>query len=383
MSLEILIGFDGNGPASQEAVRKTSDHGFVLSFPCIREKKEDRRGARLETRIRNTGSTALQAEIVVDMPGRENHIQNFDAAFIKHEQDADWTMIPGSREQERRMAYIFEARPGVTELSHCPAYNYETCRDFVESLRDREGVAVTTAGKSGAGRDLWVVDVASTDPEAPAYFVQARDHAYETAGNYCVEGMAAFLLSGDPLCRYLRHKFRFAFMPMTNPDGVAGGFLSMPSEHGTNVARAYPDSPGTEHEALHGTLERLKPKVHINIHNYTARFADQIMGEQQAFLDRVLESLPADPVHHKRWRTSSLADFWERSRDVLNAKGYTDETCRPREFYGWTNVSREQYGASAVSFEIPWFARTGADMRMRGRDMLVAVGLAAIDVQDM
>lgn len=384
MSLEILTGFDGNGPASQDMVRKEAENRFVLMFPKIKEKTEDFKGARLETRLRNSSAAPRDVQITVDMPGREKHLDHLDVAFIRHDSDADWTMVPGSRLKAHRALYCFRARPGVTELAHCPAYGYDTCAAFVEGLKHRQGVNVDIAGHSVQGRDVWVLDFPSSDAAAPVFFIQARDHAYESAGSYCVEGMAAFLLSDDPLCRYLRHKFRIVIMPMTNPDGVALGALSMTSdEDGANVEWALRDQGDAAIDALRATVDSLQPKAHINIHNFVERFTDAVFGTPQKLLDLILDSLPADTKHHKRWRTETLEGFWKRNREPLRKMGYTDETRRPNEFQLWTDYTREQYGASAVAFEFPWFARTGEDMRQRGRDALVAVGLAAIELQQL
>ena len=67
--------------------------------------------------------------------------------------------------------------------------------------------------------------------------IMARNHAYESAGNYCIDGMVDFLLSRDSLAEYLLTKFSFHILQMTNPDGVYKGLSRLSSPKGADLNR--------------------------------------------------------------------------------------------------------------------------------------------------
>ena len=153
-----------------------------------------------------------------DTPDRTEH---HDLGFIRHEADQEWTMIPGRREGVR-VEYDLLLAPGLTHLGLFPEYNVEQLAGFVRELR-AQGVTVEIAGRSRERRPIWMISFKSPNPKAMPFFIQARDHAYETAGSYSAEGVARFLATDDPMARYLREKFSVYIMPMTNPDGVYNG----------------------------------------------------------------------------------------------------------------------------------------------------------------
>lgn len=48
-------------------------------------------------------------------------------------------------------------------------------------------------------------------------------HPGETVGSYMMQGFIRFISSKLPAALYLRNKFVFKIIPMTNPDGVIIG----------------------------------------------------------------------------------------------------------------------------------------------------------------
>ena len=131
------------------------------------------------------------------------------------------------------MEYHLLLAPGLTHLGLFPEYNVEQLTGFVRELR-RQGVSVELVGRSRERRPIWMINFKSPNPKAMPFFIQARDHAYETAGSYSAEGVARFLAADDPMARYLREKFSVHIMPMTNPDGVYNGMSQR-----RNAARAW------------------------------------------------------------------------------------------------------------------------------------------------
>ena len=113
-----------------------------------------------------------------------------------------------------------------------PAYNVEKLTAFLAEVR-KKGFKVETLGKSAQGRDISLISVLSKNKNALNFFIQARDHAYETSGSYCVEGIIDFLYGKSSMAKELRSKFNFfIILPMTNPDGVYNGLSRLTHENG-------------------------------------------------------------------------------------------------------------------------------------------------------
>jgi hypothetical protein len=88
--------------------------------------------------------------------------------------------------------------------------------------------------------------------------------------------------------------------------------------------------------------------------------------------DQIVEFLPADSLHFKRWRIQSTADFLA----AIGAK----ET--PPANQSWKNYCKERFGSIGLVMEFPWFARTVTDMRALGARGGAAVALAALCVRN-
>ncbi len=85
---------------------------------------------------------------------------------------------------------------------------------------------VTTGAPSGGsyeGRDVYryqVTDPAVADAYKENIVIVARQHGYESLGNYVNEGLTDWLLSSDPEAENLRRKAVVTVYPMANPDAV-------------------------------------------------------------------------------------------------------------------------------------------------------------------
>jgi len=372
--VEVLTGFDGSSPQIAEGVRREATDRFVLvpGYGSREGTSQERSagGARFYTRLSNRGAGPACVTVVADWqtPGRA---QNFDYGYVRHETDDEWTQVPAVRE-EARATYALELRPGLTELGALPGYNYETCCAFVDRMRDA-GVAVRTIGQSREGRDLHLLHFPSPNPGAKPFFLQARDHPYETAGNFCAEGVAQFLLSDDPVAAYLRTKYAVWLAPMTNPDGVVNGLSRLTWEQGANMNREVNDVSDPAHDALKGAIDAVRPFVHMNVHNWTYRFRDGLLCNEEGTARRIQEHMPADAAHYKRWRVQTAYDFLREGKLSFS----------PDASRSWKNYCKNRFGAQGCTFEFPWFGLSTADMRDKGRRAFAALGLAVIEEEDL
>ncbi len=374
MPVEVLTGFDGSSPHADDGVRREAEDRFVL-YPGYRSQEgasEERPGygSRFYTRLNNPQAEPVGVTIVVDwqLPVRA---KNHDYGYVRHETEEAWTQVPAVRE-EARATYALELRPGLTELGALPAYNYETCCAFVDRMRDA-GVEVRTAGQSREGRDLHLLHFSSPSPSARPFFLQTRDHPYETAGSFCAEGVAQFLLSRDPLAAYLRTKYAVWILPMTNPDGVHNGMSRLTWERGANMNREVNDVSDPAHDALKGAIDAVRPFVHMNVHNWINKFVDGLLCNEEGTAERVQQHMPADAAHYKRWRVQTLYDFLRQ--DKLS---FVPDSAR-----SWKDYCKNRFGAQGCTFEFPWFGLTTNEMRDKGRRAFVALGLAVVEEEDL
>lgn len=284
-------------------------------------------------------------------------------------------MIPGYRLGETAIEYQLNLPPGITALGLYPAYNYSTCTSFV-ARAEALGTGLDVIGVSREGREIWMLQIPSPNRSALPFFLQVRDHPYETSGSFCVEGVVDFLLGESSLARYVRSKFDVFIVPMTNPDGVYNGMSRLTWERGADMNRVR-TNPDAAHDALKSTIDRVRPAVHMNIHLWTDKFVDGLLLNDQPIADKIQTHMPADHLHNKRWKVRTTADYikregWENmsAAEVLESRA---------KYWSWRNYCKEEFDATGVNFEFPWFGLDTASMRIKGAQAFAALALAAIE----
>jgi Zinc carboxypeptidase len=365
---KVLTDFDGASPCSQVAVKKT-ETGYLF-FPGYRKQKgvdEEQRGggARFSTRIVNDSDKDIKFEALVDWES-ESRIRNRDIGFIRHESEEEWIMIPGKCKGSTA-SYNIILKPGTTHLGLYPAYNYEKYLEFISRMK-KDGVKVELMGKSREDRDIHLVRIGKIDRSLPNFLIQARDHAYETAGSYCVEGIADFLLSGNELASYILSKFNVYILPMTNVDGVYNGMSRLTWEKGANLNREFTGADGAW-DAIKKTIDRLKPAGYMNIHNFQDKFTDGLYVNEERIAETFQRFMKADTEHCKSWEICTHSDFL-RINDVMSC---------PPEHRSWKNYVKNNFNGIAITFEFPWFMMNSASMREKGKKAFIAHVLTVIE----
>ncbi len=400
--VEVITGFDGSCPHSTEGVRQDGRAVWTV-FPNHRamsglgEEGAPGGGSRLSVRLRNQGGTAAEFTLIADW-GTEKRIQHHDIGFIRNDDAAEWTMIPGFRDGAK-IAYRLKLDPGVTHLGLCPEYNYSQCAAWVESMRGK-GVAVGKAGCSRENRDIWLLQWKSPSKTAKNLLVHARDHAYETAGSYCVEGIGDFLNSECPISQYIRSKFNVWINPMTNPDGVHNGMSQRTWERGPRLDAAFrdQDEPDSAYDAIKNTINKLKPDVFLTMHNWTDKFGDGLLyGESEGIAQEIQRRMPDDTAHFKKWKAVQgsyqklkemrLTDF-KKYHDTFIAPGGGKESdyivsSLTKLSSMWTSYCEERFGTTALACEFPWFALNTEEMREKGKRFFQALALSVVEKENL
>lgn len=370
MTIEILTGFDGSCPQSDAGIRRESDRRVTVFPGRRREPGTDEevagKGSRLNVRFVNPAATPCDLDVLANWE-RPDRVEGHDLGYVRHETETEWRMVPGLRVDDSRIEYRLRLPPGTTHLGLYPEFNYADGEAMARSLGAR-GAQVETMGRSREGREIRLIGFPSPNARARNCFVQTRDHAYETAGSYCALGIAGFLLSGAPMAEYLRGKFNVFLAPMTNPDGVHNGMSRLTWERGADMNRLV-TVPDPAHDALRAALDRLRPDLYMNVHNWTDKFTDGLLVNEAGIAEKIQAHMPADHAHMKRW----WVEVSPRYAPDADPARFTEAT------KSWKNYCRERFGATAATFEFPWFGLTTAEMRLKGERAFIALALAAIE----
>ncbi|MGI6088274.1 MAG: M14 family zinc carboxypeptidase [Kiritimatiellia bacterium] len=396
--IKIITGFDGACPHTDAGVKRLRGGQWVF-YPGTRREpglgeEIPGKGSRFSTRLLNTGKTPEAVTLIVDWdtPDRTEH---HDLGFIRHEADQEWTMIPGRREGVR-VEYDLLLAPGLTHLGLFPEYNVEQLAGFVRELR-AQGVTVEIAGRSRERRPIWMISFKSPNPKAMPFFIQARDHAYETAGSYSAEGVARFLATDDPMARYLREKFSVYIMPMTNPDGVYNGMSQRTWERGPRMDQVF-DIPDSALKTVKRVVDRIKPGMYLTFHNWTLKFTDGILyGRHQDVAESFQRLMPADFERHKHWDMRPLGYMTLKKMGVTDLAAYVRRGGKPASadamdqatntlsarISHWIIYCEEIHNSIGMALEFPWFGLNTAEMRDKGRRAFIAAALAVVETRKL
>ena len=398
MSIVIQTGFDGSCPHSSKGVRRDG-RGRYRFTPGLRRgpglgEEVPGKGSRFSTRLLNTGTKAQTVDLVVDW-ATEARVEHHDLAYIRHEHETEWKMIPGRRDGAR-IGFRLSLPPGLTHMGLFPEYNVEQAGEFIRDLKSRK-VRVEIAGRSREHRPIWLIRFDSSNPKARSFLIQTRDHAYETAGSYCAEGIAQFLASDDPIARYLLSKFSVYILPMTNPDGVYNGMSQRTWERGPRMDNVF-DIKDSALTTVKRVVDRIKPGVYLTIHNWTHKFNDGLLyGLHEPVAALIQRFMPDDVTHYKHWDARPLSYIKMKAMKLVNMAEYVrrghDTTGLDKGgkalhvlsgiISHWCIYCEEFYGAVSLAMEFPWFARNTADMREKGKKAFIATALSVIEHQKL
>ncbi|OHD64428.1 MAG: hypothetical protein A2096_03970 [Spirochaetes bacterium GWF1_41_5] len=380
-SLEIHTGFDGSAPRSIGGF-KAGVRNELTVFPSFHETdigtSPEIKGIahRLCFIIRNKGKKAAQLKININHESPDEKFLPFrDVYFFKHQQDQEWKMLPAPP-LDGISSCVIGLKPGDTEFGESPSYNYGRLCKYISRIKKNSLVHADIYGKSEQGHDL--LEFSISDSRYPAAGkrkagITARNHAYETSGNYCIEGMMEFLLEKSAIASYLLSKYDFHFLPMTNVDGVIYGMTRLSSISGAdhNRVNTVPDSA---HRAMKQVYDREQYDVYINVHNWQNKSIDGILSNDKRFGELVNSFLPVIPDHFKIRKIVASED-WARDQGYASREELiTAEPEKWEKSKSWKNYIAElKTGVNTVTFEFPWYARNTEDMKNLGKDALLAV----------
>lgn len=357
----ITLGHEGAIPRDLNAVQFRPGNSFLVQPGFQPEECDNRQyNARLSLRILNPKNEASKISLGIDWGGSNHALANLGHSHILTPCDANWRMIPGL-ENGSIVEYQLEVPPGITRFADSPEYLQTDLNLFLNRIKSA-GALVEEAGRSREQRTVPLITLPSANPAAAVFFLQARDHGYETAGSYCVEGAVEFLLGDHDVARYLRNRFVFQILPMTNVDGVANGLTRFTRQTGGADLNRVHTRPDAAHDVIRGTLDRCKPMVYLNIHNWTRRFADGLLANEPEMADAFLDFFPNDSARFKNWRVEKSNARYASSQSMES----------------WKSYCKREFGSIGLTLEFPWFCRSVDDMRRIGKRAVCATAMAAL-----
>jgi len=142
--------------------------------------------------------------------------------MVISENGRDWTSIPTEALPDDRVRLTVTMPGPSLYVARVEPYRVSDLDRWLESLRRRPLVRITSIGKTLQGRPLEIVRIGR--PSAPyRVFLRARAHPWEAGGNWVVVGLIDRLLRGDAKAGRFLGRYCVYVLPMANKGGVAAG----------------------------------------------------------------------------------------------------------------------------------------------------------------
>jgi len=213
------------------------------------------------------------------------------------------------------------------------------------------GFRATVIGESFEGREMLALSLGPDS--APAVFLVARFHPYETAGSHCVAAILEMLAADRAAGGELTSRWRFVVAPFANPDGVAAGCCKRSRCGGPDLCHEGADSDDPAGLALAALLERTAPRGYLDLHGWMYRDEDGLSYSHPAAREKFLAALAGRAPFTKGWRGGCSGE-------------------RPRKPGDFCSRAFHDHGAVGFIISPSWFGRTVPEMREFGRGVLRA-----------
>lgn len=338
--------FEREGVAPEKQIVEIEDNRYRIAW-----------NKRLRLHIENAGEK--EEKIVIEFEGQPAMM---DSPYVKDHSNGEWRPIAGLSDGNKVLIWL-RVPPGLTDFSVLPPYTYEDCEELVKRVSDDPRVNVTVPGKSAEGRNLWLLKIAEPgcNEEQNALkrrcLIASTAHSWETAGNYCVEGIVDYLLSNDCRTAMYLQLFDIYICPMLNPDGVANG-VRRHLENGadlnrdieTNKTRGTGCENDPELVCHFKVIDELEPDIYAQIHNMSQKHRDCLLGMEPEYADIFTGFMPSMEKHLKLFGVDR------------GAEGTAPKYCYKKD-----------RSCVACTFEFPWFGRTTKHMQEVGPMALEAL----------
>ena len=142
--------------------------------------------------------------------------------FVVSFDNKTWETRPGELLPGNRLQIKFKMNAGSAYVASLEPYRISDLDKFLSKIRKNKLVNISVIGKTSEGRSLEIIRIGNEN--APKrLFLRARAHAFESGGNWTVEGLVQKLLGNDEDVKGFLKRYCVYILPMANKDGVARG----------------------------------------------------------------------------------------------------------------------------------------------------------------
>lgn len=370
--LEIRVEFDGAAPFSRSGISHLGESKYEIrpswrAEPGISE-EEKGAGFRLCFAVYNRSKSKQILECFI----------HWEDSYVERLRLRDWVSVlnPCENEWVYRDVLIqgeggylkLEVQPGLTVVSSAPCFNYGDVVSKLKSISPQVGISLNAIGKSEENRPIHSLVIGNERFALKDCFVMARNHAYESASTYCLDGMIDFLLSRDDLADHWKSKYRFHILPMTNPDGVYHGMSRLTSPCGAdlNRIRFQKDSAWL---ALKKYFDQVKPSVCLNVHNWQFKSPDGLLVNDEEVATKFIKYMPDLKEDQRTWRVEWREQFLEREK----IKDFKPGSDAYQTHASWKDYVKDQWQGVGITLEFPWYGRSTQRMKAIGKKSLISL----------
>ena len=353
--IELLTGFDGANPNSQEDVVLESARRFRVR-PFNEPGSSDSYWFRFNTLVLNHGSEVEDLELILEWPALERY-PDYPYSYYFYGDMGHWHPVRATvKGTEARL--VVPASPGKTFVGFYPRYSYGWHRQFIASLpEDSPFLEKRVAGLSAGGREIWCTRL--TDPSVPEgdkarLQISSRIHPYETSGSYITEEIIRFLLEGSEAAQDILRRNVVHLLPMPNPDGVVLGMNQRTGPKGVNLSFGSANTDIPEVKTLLGLVEKTQPELWVDVHSWPHEGDDGMWCTHQWVADGLLAQMPERSFQDYVWKVSFV-------QERVTAKNHL-----------WQWLIRT-FDSGGVSLSFSWYRRTESDIRQIGRRLIAAL----------
>lgn len=131
-----------------------------------------------------------------------------------------WRVITADLVDETQLKFTVHMDTDKMYVASVEPYRLSDLNKLLSEIKNNSLVKITTVGQTAEGRPLEIVRAGRAD--APfRIFLRARAHAWESGGNWVVQGLIRSFLEKD--AEKYRSRYCLYIMPMANKDAVARG----------------------------------------------------------------------------------------------------------------------------------------------------------------
>jgi hypothetical protein len=291
-----------------------------------------------------------KAEITLTIKWTAPFLMNYrKISYLMH--DGEYFLVTGEI-STTETEYKLDVPEGVSYFGPAPWYSLEDEENFLAEMLEKSSYCkLRILGKSNEGHDIKCLTISKdnvNDPEE--VLVTGRMHGTEPSGSLGVEGGVRWLLDEENLS--LLDKYRFHFIVICSPDGVAHGSKLTQEGPMEEYDMLYAGINGTDPsiKALRDEIMSMKPAVYLDHHAYL--FSKPFIGtfRKKVGLEALAELVPEDENISSSW-------LWRKTEPEVNFLRY--------KMYA-------DFNTTVLLTELPWQGHMPDDIRQQGADTLRA-----------